>query len=77
MTDTNHILLASEGADKFKKEKGLEIVPNYYFFTPKNIKEWFDAKEKTIPIVNTGTVGAVSLDQSGNLAAATSTGGTT
>jgi len=38
MTDTNHILLASEGADKFKKEKGLEIVPNYYFFTPKNIK---------------------------------------
>jgi beta-aspartyl-peptidase (threonine type) len=77
MTDTKHILLVSEGADKFAKDNGLDIVPNYSFFTPKTIKEWFDAKDKLIPIVNTGTVGAVALDLSRNLAAATSTGGTT
>jgi beta-aspartyl-peptidase (threonine type) len=76
MTDTKHILLASKGADKFAKDKGLEILPNYYFFTPKSIKEWFDAKEKKIPLKRTGTVGAVALDLSRNLAAATSTGGT-
>jgi beta-aspartyl-peptidase (threonine type) len=46
MTDTNHILIVAEGADEFAKSKGLEMVPNYYFFTPKSIKEWFDTKEK-------------------------------
>ena len=77
MTDTNHILLVSNGADTFAKDVGLEIVPNYYFLTPKTIMEWFDAKEKKIPQKRTGTVGAIALDLNDNLAAATSTGGTT
>lgn len=76
MTDTQHILLVGDGADTFGKNKELETVSNYYFFTPNTIKEWFDTKAKKIPVKKTGTVGAVALDINGNLAAATSTGGT-
>lgn len=64
---TPHVLLVAEGAERFAQEAGLEFVDAGYFA----------AAHTRVPEVTrpTGTVGAVALDLSGNLAAATSTGG--
>lgn len=69
MEKTPHVLLTGYGAERLAKENGLEMVDSSYFYTAKNRANWKDAKSK-------GTVGAVALDMEGNLAAATSTGGT-
>jgi beta-aspartyl-peptidase (threonine type) len=70
MTQTPHVMLSGEGADKFAAEKGLEIVDNLYFATPRTMR-WVEEFKKT----KNGTVGCVALDKEGNLAAGTSTGG--
>jgi len=71
MEKTPHVMLMGNGASIFAKEQQLEIVPNEYFITPES-KERYE-KAKTMD--KHGTVGCVALDMSGNLAAATSTGG--
>ena len=70
MEESKHVLLVRDGAEKFAKEHGIEIVDPSYFFT----QERWDALLKA---QKHGTVGAVALDKAGNLAAATSTGGMT
>jgi len=77
MKETPHVLLAGDGADLLAKEVGLEQVENSYFTTERIKSKW----EKTQTNVSKtefskfGTVGAVALDQNGNIAAGTSTGG--
>ena len=84
------ILMAGEGAEAFAKENGVELVDEKYFFTQERWDALQKIKEgekkgggaggKKFIITDQdrhGTVGAVALDQNGNLAAATSTGGTT
>ena len=73
MKETPHVLLVGEGAEKFAKLKGIDIVPNEYFDTPLRYEQWQKATSKEVK----GTVGCVALDIYGNLAAATSTGGVT
>jgi beta-aspartyl-peptidase (threonine type) len=70
MEESKHVLLVRDGAEKFAKEHGVEIVDPSYFFTQKRYDALMKAQKH-------GTVGAVALDKSGNLAAATSTGGMT
>ncbi len=70
MEESKHVLLVRDGAEKFAKEHGVEIVDPSYFFTQKRYDALLKAQKH-------GTVGAVALDKSGNLAAATSTGGMT
>ena len=65
MDRTPHVLLVAEGAERFARDQSLEFVDESYFIDP-------DAPLAARP---TGTVGAVALDEHGNLAAATSTGG--
>ncbi len=91
MEKSPHVMLISEGAEKFAQEHGLELVPNTYFRTPYREQELKRAQSRELqgaradsesagaphPGTITGTVGAVALDQAGNLAAATSTGGMT
>ena len=72
MEKTPHVLFAGEGADKLGKELGVEIVDPSYFFT---YKRYEDLKKKLGNLK--GTVGCVSIDQFGNIAAGTSTGGLT
>lgn len=73
MEKSSHVMLAGEGADRFAKEQGLEIVDPAYFIVPERLEKWKQLKSAAGS--KQGTVGAVALDQAGNLAAATSTGG--
>lgn len=88
MEKSKHVLLIGNGAEEFAKAKGIELVAKKYFFT----QERWDALQrvqaaekgagggKKLFITDAdrhGTVGAVARDAQGNLAAATSTGGTT
>ncbi|MGH8308589.1 MAG: isoaspartyl peptidase/L-asparaginase family protein [Steroidobacteraceae bacterium] len=81
MEKSRHVLLVGEGAEEFALEEGLVLVPNEYFRTPERERALQRAQdgERTWELVAPphGTVGAVALDEAGNLAAATSTGGTT
>jgi beta-aspartyl-peptidase (threonine type) len=107
MEKSPHVMMAGPGAEKFAKEKGLEIVDPSYFYTEARYKALLKAKEQEkieldhdskeekeikkgpktgsvdpLELIFTegkkfGTVGCVALDQFGNLAAGTSTGGMT
>ena len=87
MEKSPHVMMAGKGAEVFAKEAGLEIVDPSYFWTERRWKALQNelAKEKGKPRAyldvpdekKFGTVGAVALDKNGNLAAGTSTGGTT
>lgn len=93
MERSRHVLLSGEGAAEFARELGYEEVENSHFNSPHRYQQLQDALERLQresttgehialsddwdPAFNMGTVGAVALDQSGNLAAATSTGGMT
>jgi L-asparaginase / beta-aspartyl-peptidase len=73
MTNSEHVLLSGKGASEFAKLQGLEIVDSSYFFTEARWKNLQDAMQSE----KHGTVGCVVLDNYGNLAAGTSTGGRT
>jgi beta-aspartyl-peptidase (threonine type) len=80
MTKTRHVLLASEGADRFAKEMGVELVPQDYFSTPfqrERLNRAKQAENSAKTDAHMGTVGCAALDRHGNLAAGTSTGGLT
>ena len=72
---TPYVLLASDGATAFAKERDLEMVsdPATHFVLPVGVEaeEMLQLDEGLAH----GTVGAVALDQQGRLASATSTGG--
>jgi L-asparaginase / beta-aspartyl-peptidase len=80
MEKTPHVLLVGAGAEEFAKSQGIELVSPYYFYTDREWKRFMDAKSKKRSALprgeEHGTVGVVALDQAGNLAAGTSTGGT-
>ena len=81
MERTPHVLLAGSGAEAFAASAGLPVVSNAYFITEarrRQLQEILDAQGRRAALptsVGFGTVGAVALDRSGHLAAATSTGG--
>jgi len=90
MEKSPHVMLDCAGAEAFAKANGVELVDQKYFFTQQRwdaLQKMKDAEKhrasgdgKSFIITDQdrhGTVGAVALDKDGNLAAATSTGGTT
>lgn len=79
MEKSPHVFLVGEGAEHFATEMKVERVPNEYFTTPQRYAQWQEAlaEEAAKRKKDKDTVGAVALDQHGNLAAATSTGGLT
>ncbi|HEV2914451.1 MAG TPA: isoaspartyl peptidase/L-asparaginase [Pyrinomonadaceae bacterium] len=46
MEGSSHVLLAGDGAEAFAKEKGIDLVPQEYFFTDRRLKELEREKEK-------------------------------
>ncbi|NVC94373.1 isoaspartyl peptidase/L-asparaginase [Vibrio natriegens] len=86
MQKSNHVLLVGEGAETFAFENGHQYTEQDYFFTDRRYEQLISMREKGEFALSEsrypddrkhGTVGAVALDQHGNLAAATSTGGVT
>src|SRR5438445_3778583 len=89
MEKSGHVMMDGEGAEAFAAANGVELVDQKYFFTEERwqaLQKMKEAEkrggvgEKKFIITDQdrhGTVGAVALDKNGNLAAATSTGGTT
>jgi beta-aspartyl-peptidase (threonine type) len=91
MEKSGHVMMDGEGAEAFAQENGVELLPDQkYFYTQERWdalqkiktaeKQRTGRAGKAFVITDQdrhGTVGAVALDQDGDLAAATSTGGTT
>ena len=73
MNHSEHVFLSGKGAEKFAKERNLDIVENEYFHTEFRFNQLLDKKEEK----KYGTVGCVAIDVDGNIVAGTSTGGTT
>ena len=80
-TDSPHVMLMGAGAEQFAAEKGFEVTPPEYFATQPRRDSLERMKAEALSALDVdhkfGTVGAVALDQNGNLAAGTSTGGMT
>ena len=83
MEKSEHVFLIGEGAERFAREHGISFEDAEYFLTEARIAQLAEAKKKQAIVLDhsqanerkLGTVGAVARDKSGNLAAATSTGG--
>ena len=89
MENSPHVMLSGKGAESFAEGLGLALVAPEYFYTKRRQQalERVKARENQTALNSEeaaylraqrrGTVGCVALDQSGNLAAGTSTGGMT
>lgn len=89
MENSQHVLISGPGAFEFAHKQKIELEDDHYFYDQFRYEQWQEtvgtdkvqldhtrssAEDKESKF---GTVGAVALDQHGNLAAATSTGGMT
>jgi beta-aspartyl-peptidase (threonine type) len=92
MNHSSFVFLNGEGAEKYAVENGFSLVDPSYFFVEKKWKEMLRIRDSSKTQLDNenrgdineidkydkyGTVGCVVLDQFGNLAAGTSTGGIT
>ena len=92
MRDGRSVMLGTEGAERFARERGLQMVEPSYFATPHRLAQLHAvqaaggdravvdhdaASALKSDSTRFGTVGAVACDRDGHLAAATSTGGLT
>lgn len=76
LEDGRHVLYAAEGAAAFAVERGFERVTSEAMTTEDARRRWAAVHERRQGRGSGGgTVGAVACDASGNVAAATSTGG--
>lgn len=87
MEKTKHIYLGDMGALEFAHKIGMTVMPEAYFITDHAFEQYQvalkeasnsmeEAGEYQVRRKEHGTVGAVAVDKDGNVAAATSTGGT-
>lgn len=91
MINSNHVFLSGKGANDFAIKQGIKLEPDEYFFSQFRYDQWkimrdsdnysldhtHQGLEELMKDKKFGTVGAVACDMSGNIAAATSTGGMT
>ena len=84
LSDSPHVYFVAEGAERFATEHGIPLCRNQDLILPREIDRLrqFQARAAEdkpnlfAPSISHDTVGAVALDRNGNIAAATSTGGT-
>ncbi len=88
LSESPHVYFVAEGAEKFAAEHGVPLCENTDLIIPREVERLRefqsrltsdsqeDARDLFAPTISHDTVGAVALDSSGNIAAATSTGGT-
>ena len=73
MEHSPHVFLIGKGAEEFAVTHGMDTVPQSYFYNKYRYDEHVEglSEDKS----KFGTVGAVAIDNDGNIAAGTSTGG--
>src|SRR5216683_976629 len=76
-----HMMLVAEGAERFAKERGIQLCKPEDLVSEAERQAWSKCKTDKHAAAyhrghEQGTVGAVAMDRAGNLFAATSTGGT-
>jgi beta-aspartyl-peptidase (threonine type) len=85
MQKSEHVFLSGTGAEIFAQQHNIQFEKESYFFDQLRYDQWEEIKDSdSFQLDHSlnkdrkfGTVGAVALDSSGNIAAATSTGGMT
>jgi len=73
LENTEHCFFVGQGADDLARAMGFPYMPNIEFITDTELMRF--RRHKVEESGATGTVGAVAIDNHGNLAVATSTGG--
>lgn len=84
LSDSPHVYFVADGAERFAAEHGIPLCRNEDLIIPREVERLrefqaraADAKADLFaPTISHDTVGAVALDSAGDIAAATSTGGT-
>ena len=84
LSESPHVYFVAEGAERFAQEHGIPLCKNEDLIIPREIERLRILQataagathELFAPTISHDTVGAVALDREGNIAAATSTGGT-
>src|SRR6202043_2469541 len=85
LSDSPHVYFVGEGAERFAAEHGVALCRNEDLIIPREVERLRAYQARTssggdddlfAPTISHDTVGAVALDRDGNIAAATSTGGT-
>ena len=84
LTESPHVYFVATGAERFAQEHGIELCSNDELVIEREVLRLREAKKQSYlempdefgPMRSSDTVGAVALDRDGNIAAATSTGGT-
>jgi beta-aspartyl-peptidase (threonine type) len=84
LSESPHVYFVAEGAERFAQEHGIQLCQNEDLIIPREVERLralqasLPAAEQELfaPTISHDTVGAVALDSEGNIAAATSTGGT-
>jgi L-asparaginase / beta-aspartyl-peptidase len=84
LSESPHVYFVAEGAERFAAEHGITLCDNEELVIPREVERLRefqaraakDAPDLFAPTISHDTVGAVALDRDGNIAAATSTGGT-
>jgi L-asparaginase / beta-aspartyl-peptidase len=84
LSESPHVYFVGEGAEKFAAEHGVPLCRNEDLIIPREVERLREYQAEAVrksddlfaPSVSHDTVGAIALDRDGNIAAATSTGGT-
>ena len=84
LSDSPHVYFVAEGAERFAAEHGIRLCRNEDLIIPREVERLREFQARAAdaradlfaPTISHDTVGAVALDGDGNIAAATSTGGT-
>ncbi len=84
LSDSPHVYFVAEGAERFAAEHGIPLCRNEDLIIPREVERLREFQARAAdaradlfaPTISHDTVGAVALDGEGNIAAATSTGGT-
>jgi beta-aspartyl-peptidase (threonine type) len=84
LTESPHVYFVGTGAERFAQEHGIELCANEELIIEREVERLREAKKQAYlqmpdefgPCRSHDTVGAVALDSEGNIASATSTGGT-